>query len=162
MAVYVCTWFLTVSILTVINLPQMSTFTSVLSQFVRSKALVVLVNALCFTIHNYVTYVQGRVALFSSADLTTATKFYISLYVSYGSGLNVSCNAYIYAWRSTEYRHAFLKVLKLLFQALSTNSSRLLASRSTAALSWASRPSRVKACARASFRQANESTSFCS
>ena len=49
MAVYVCSWFLTVSILTIINLPQMSAFACILFE-----ALLISANVLCFRINNYI------------------------------------------------------------------------------------------------------------
>jgi hypothetical protein len=58
---------------------------------------------------------------FLSAGVAPALGFYISLYVGLGSGVSVSCNAYVYAIRSTEYRAAFRKLFGYNVKVQQTN-----------------------------------------
>lgn len=49
----------------------------------------------------------------TSLEISLIVKTYITSYVGLGSVINVSCNAYVYLWRSKEYRNSFAKVNKI-------------------------------------------------
>jgi hypothetical protein len=63
-----------------------------------------------------------------SLGLSPSRSFYISLYTSLGIVISMSCNGYVYAFRSTEYRAAFKK---LLFKQNSVDRTNVITVKST-------------------------------
>jgi hypothetical protein len=75
-------------------------------------ATVIILN-LIYTIGVYFFFAIVTQIEIDLLGVSPSLRFYISLYVSLGIVISLSCNGYVYALRSTEYRAAFKKLLFL-------------------------------------------------
>ncbi len=57
-----------------------------------------------------------NVALMAFLPVSPSVAFHVTLYVGWTAALNAACNAYIYVWRSREWRRALTKPLPVFLQ----------------------------------------------